>query len=72
MVDYFVLNQLEIEELYNLAPVIKNLTSDLLQKFSDQEKFELKKHKNFNSTKPTNNTFKRTKCRKGAKTLKPF
>ena len=41
-------------------------------KIFDQENFELKKHKDFNSTKPTNSTFKRTKTRKGAKTLKPF
>ena len=47
-------------------------TSDLLQKISDQEKFERKKLKIFNITKPTNSTFKRTKYRKGAKSLKLF
>ena len=32
IIDYFVLNQPEVEELYNLAPVIKNLreNADLL------------------------------------------
>jgi hypothetical protein len=41
VVDYFVLNQLEIEELHNLAPVIKNLrqNADLLNAFFiDNEK----------------------------------
>lgn len=41
IVDYFVANQLEIEELYNLAPVIKNLrdNADLLNAFFiDNEK----------------------------------
>ena len=35
VVDYFVANQPEIEECYNLAPVIKNLRSnaDLLNAF---------------------------------------
>lgn len=35
IVDYFVGNQLEIEECYNLAPVIKNLrnNADLLNAF---------------------------------------
>ena len=35
VVDYFVSNQPEIEELYNLAPVIKNLrqSADLLNAF---------------------------------------
>lgn len=35
IVDYFVCNQLEIEECYNLAPVIKNLrnNADLLNAF---------------------------------------
>ena len=35
IVDYFVSNQPEIEELYNLAPVIKNLrdNADLLNAF---------------------------------------
>ena len=35
MVDYFVANQPEIEECYNLAPVIKNLrnNADLLNAF---------------------------------------
>ena len=41
IVDYFVANQPEIEELYNLAPVIKNLrqNADLLNAFFiDNEK----------------------------------
>ena len=41
VVDYFVSNQPEIEELYNLAPVIKNLrqNADLLNAFFiDNEK----------------------------------
>ena len=41
VVDYFVANQTEIEELYNLAPVIKNLrqNADLLNAFFiDNEK----------------------------------
>lgn len=41
IVDYFVANQLEIEELYNSAPVIKTLrqNSDLLNAFFiDNEK----------------------------------
>ena len=41
IVDYFVSNQPEIEELYNLAPVIKNLrdNADLLNAFFiDNEK----------------------------------
>ena len=41
IVDYFVANQSEIEELYNLAPVIKNLrqNADLLNAFFiDNEK----------------------------------
>ncbi len=41
VVDYFVVNQPEIEELYNLAPVIKNLrdNADLLNVFFiDNEK----------------------------------
>jgi len=41
VVDYFVANQPEIEELYNLAPVIKNLrqNADLLNAFFiDNEK----------------------------------
>ena len=41
VVDYFVSNQPEIEELYNLAPVIKNLRqkADLLNAFFiDNEK----------------------------------
>ena len=35
IVDYFVSNQLEIEECYNLAPVIKSLrdNADLLNAF---------------------------------------
>ena len=35
VIDYFVANQPEIEELYNLAPVIKNLrqNADLLNAF---------------------------------------
>ncbi len=35
VVDYFVTNQQEIEECYNLAPVIKNLrnNADLLNAF---------------------------------------
>ena len=35
VVDYFVANQPEIEELYNLAPIIKNLrqNADLLNAF---------------------------------------
>ena len=42
IVDYFVANQPEIEELYNLAPVIKNLrqNADLLNAFFiDNEKY---------------------------------
>ena len=41
VVDYFVANQPEIEELYNLAPVIKNLkqNADVLNAFFiDNEK----------------------------------
>ena len=41
IIDYFVANQPEIEELYNLAPVIKNLrqNADLLNAFFiDNEK----------------------------------
>ena len=41
IVDYFVVNQPEIEELYNLAPVIKNLkqNADVLNAFFiDNEK----------------------------------
>ena len=41
VVDYFVANQPEIEELYNLAPVIKSLrqNADLLNAFFiDNEK----------------------------------
>lgn len=41
IVDYFVSNHLEIEECYNLAPVIKNLkdNADLLNAFFiDNEK----------------------------------
>ena len=41
IVDYFVCNQPEIEECYNLAPVIKNLrdNADLLNAFFiDNEK----------------------------------
>ena len=41
IVDYFVSNQSEIEECYNLAPVIKNLkqNADLLNAFFiDNEK----------------------------------
>ena len=41
VVDYFVANQPEIEECYNLAPVIKNLryNADLLNAFFiDNEK----------------------------------
>ncbi len=41
IIDYFVSNQPEIEELYNLAPVIKNLrdNADLLNVFFiDNEK----------------------------------
>ena len=41
VVDYFVSNQLEIEECYNLTPVIKNLkqNADLLNAFFiDNEK----------------------------------
>ena len=41
-----------------------------MQKISDLAKFEHKKQEIFNSTKPTNSTFMRTKCRKGAKTQK--
>ncbi|MDD6957757.1 MAG: hypothetical protein SPJ08_00200 [Sphaerochaetaceae bacterium] len=41
IIDYFVSNQYEIEECYNLTPVIKNLrdNADLLNAFSiDNEK----------------------------------
>ena len=41
VIDYFVANQPEIEELYNLAPVIKNLrqNADILNAFFiDNEK----------------------------------
>ena len=41
VVDYFVINQPEVEECYNLAPVIKNLrqNADLLNAFFiDNEK----------------------------------
>ena len=41
IIDYFVANQPEIEELYNLAPVIKNLrqNADILNAFFiDNEK----------------------------------
>ena len=41
VIDYFVANQPEIEELYNLAPVIKNLkqNADVLNAFFiDNEK----------------------------------
>lgn len=41
IVDYFISNQLEIEECYNLAPVIKSLrdNADLLNAFFiDNEK----------------------------------
>ena len=44
-VDYFVANQPEIEELYNLAPVIKSLrqNADLLNAFFiDNEKANIK------------------------------
>ena len=35
IIDYFVVNQPEIEELYNLAPIIKNLrqNADFLNAF---------------------------------------
>ena len=44
VVDYFVANQPEIEELYNLAPIIKALrdNADLLNAFL----LIMKKHKN--------------------------
>ena len=41
VIDYFVANQLEIEECYNLAPVIKHLRNDadmLNAFFIDHEK----------------------------------
>ena len=43
VVDYFVANQPEIEECYNLAPVIKNLrnNADLLNAFLLIEKFSI-------------------------------
>lgn len=46
VVDYFVDNQPEIEECYNLAPVVKNLrnNADLLNAFFiDNEKSEYKR-----------------------------
>ncbi len=45
VVDYFVGNQPEIEECYNLAPVVKNLrnSADLLNAFFiDNEKANIK------------------------------
>lgn len=45
VVDYFVSNQPEIEECYNLAPVVKNLrnNADLLNAFFiDNEKANIK------------------------------
>ena len=45
VVDYFVSNQPEIEECYNLAPVVKNLrnSADLLNAFFiDNEKANIK------------------------------
>ena len=46
VIDYFVGNQPEIEECYNLAPVVKNLrnNADLLNAFFiDNEKSEYKR-----------------------------
>lgn len=45
VIDYFVVNQPEIEECYNLAPVVKNLrnSADLLNAFFiDNEKANVK------------------------------
>ena len=45
VIDYFVVNQQEIEECYNLAPVVKNLrnSADLLNAFFiDNEKANVK------------------------------
>lgn len=44
IVDYFVVNQPEIEECYNLAPVIKNLrnNADLLNAFFIDREKEIK------------------------------
>lgn len=66
VIDYFVASQPEIEECYNLAPVVKHLRSDadLLNAFFIDHEEELENKAVFNSYSNTvQKVFKKYLCR---------